>query len=355
MKNKLYSIQFLRFIAIIFVVYSHSYDRLQHYLHFSDDGFYARMAFLGRSGVDLFFVISGFIMAFITTESVRKDNFNFCLFMKKRCIRIVPMYWIVSFAVLCLLIFKPDFFYNTSTDFSHAIGSFLFFPVASPDNKFAPILGVGWTLNLEMYFYLVLALFICIFKSRYFIYSFVFITLCCIVGYIIGHRESNYLYANLTSSILFEFFFGIVVYKVYLLKRLEPKISLLLVFVCAAFLIFSSYKQWPDELRFIYWGVTYSLIMLSIISFEDVIKFPRVTLIIGDASYTLYPTHYFFIAGIYILLNRYNLLNTTNISILFLVLFCILITCILGVACYFLIEKRITDKLTNKFVKRQYV
>lgn len=337
--NKLYSIQFLRFIAIILVIYSHSYDRLQRYLHMSDDSIYAHMAFLGRSGVDLFFVISGFIMAYITTESVKKDNFNFNRFMKKRCIRIVPMYWIVSSVVLCLLIYKPDFFYNTSTDFLHTVGSFLFFPVASPDDKFAPVLGVGWTLNLEMYFYLVLALFILFFKRSYFMYSLLFIAICCTVGYIVGHRENNYLYASLTNPILFEFFFGLIAFDFFSKKKLKTKFSLLLLLTCIIFLVFSCYKQWPDELRFLYWGITYSLFLIAIISFEGKIKFPRVTLILGDASYTLYLTHYFFIAGIYILLNRSGLLDLNNVSISLLILFCILTTCIFGSVCYFLLKE----------------
>ncbi len=108
----------------------------------------------GVAGVDVFFVLSGFIMYLsVSHEAPRPADF-----MARRIARIVPLYWI---ATLCLAVLyldrlivavpKAPFYY---------ISSFLFIPQAVPGHpgEFYPLLSVGWTLNFEMFFYALLGL-----------------------------------------------------------------------------------------------------------------------------------------------------------------------------------------------------
>lgn len=109
----------------------------------------------GFSGVDIFFVISGFIMVYSTGG--RSGGARSALeFLAKRFVRIWPLY---AFGTGLYVLFLISIGWMTTEEYAKIALSLVFYPV-SP----APTLEVGWTLNIEMYFYLVFA--ICLFSDR---------------------------------------------------------------------------------------------------------------------------------------------------------------------------------------------
>lgn len=106
---------------------------------------------LGYVGVDLFFVISGFIMARLSFGAGRGLSAAMA-FAIARCGRIYPLYWAVSALLVALWLIRPDMVFSSSPDKPHLLKSFLLLPDTRP-----PLLVVGWTLVHEMYFYLVFA------------------------------------------------------------------------------------------------------------------------------------------------------------------------------------------------------
>ncbi|MCE0812477.1 acyltransferase [Buttiauxella sp. S04-F03] len=340
-KNKIDSIQFFRCIAIALVVYAHSFDRMERYSELSNYISFSDLAHFSRSGVDLFFIISGFIMSYITHNDVVSGKFSWRSFMYKRITRIVPMYWLVSLVVLVLLHSFPSIFYNTTTDIYHTLGSFFFVAIASPEGKFAPLLGVGWTLNLEMYFYLILALFIFFFKDKYIFRIFIFISLCASLGLLFKGRDELYIYSLITNPILLEFILGAFVYHLYKMNSRFLPDSLWYVLLAFSFIFisFTLFLQMPDDLRFLYWGVPYSILILCTLRIFEFYKFPKFFLIIGDASYSIYLTHYFIISGFYFILHRlgYDFMSNPFLVISTAMIFSILS----GYAAYKLIEIKI--------------
>jgi exopolysaccharide production protein ExoZ len=128
-KGLLFNLQFLRGFAALGVVFYHTDFHLAGDWH------------TDFSGVAVFFVISGFIMCFIT----RKDADGF---LAKRFLRIVPMYWLCTLIRFGLLSFSS---WSANPPLAADLPrSLLFVP-----SEELPILGVGWTLNFEVYFYLV--------------------------------------------------------------------------------------------------------------------------------------------------------------------------------------------------------
>jgi Predicted acyltransferases len=136
----LYGIQYLRAFAALAVVVFHAAER--NGLHFA----------IGAAGVDVFFVVSGFIMTAIGDRRPMTP----VAFMRDRLLRIAPSYWIVTgIMVFGALI---GLFPNLRLDLGHVLGSFLFVPVPSPNGGHLwPVLVQGWTLNYEMFFYLLFA------------------------------------------------------------------------------------------------------------------------------------------------------------------------------------------------------
>ncbi len=105
-------------------------------------------AFYGIAGVDLFFVLSGFVMVAIAGRNISADRF-----LWRRAVRIYPTYWLVSLLVLAIGWISPALV-NSSIQGSISIWrSFLLVP-----QETLPLLAVGWTLVHEMYFYLAFAL-----------------------------------------------------------------------------------------------------------------------------------------------------------------------------------------------------
>lgn len=221
----LYNIQFLRFIAAMLVVLYHSATQLP-----ANDSIFQAIfntgESLGFAGVDIFFVISGFIMAFTSSShSGPGDSFDFA---RRRLARIFSGYW--PFFVLAVVIFgyfRPEHFAD-----SNLLKSFFLWP--QPLNNI--LLEITWTLTYELYFYLLFSLLILFTnpRNRYGFILLAFALLLCfnLYRHFVAHSFSpdNIYYLTLwsqflTSPFLLEFFGGALVAWRVAKKPLGPALS----------------------------------------------------------------------------------------------------------------------------------
>ena len=108
----------------------------------------------GHGGVDLFFIISGFIMVYTT----RARPIGPGAFMLNRFTRIAPIYWLITLGVYAVALAAPSLLQATSSDPEQLVKSLLFIPFQKSNGLVQPVLFVGWTLNFEMFFYALFAL-----------------------------------------------------------------------------------------------------------------------------------------------------------------------------------------------------
>jgi exopolysaccharide production protein ExoZ len=149
MQQRLTQVQLLRAVAAFVVVASHL-AVIDH--KYSIDPVAPKWLEVGFSGVDLFFVISGFIMTVIT-EGSRRGPGPAAAFLMGRAGRIYPLYWVVTAALVLVWMYRPDMVFSADPAPPDFVTSFTLWP----DTR-VPLLAVGWTLVHEMYFYLVFAL-----------------------------------------------------------------------------------------------------------------------------------------------------------------------------------------------------
>ncbi len=160
------SIQILRALAALMVVFSHvqadSFDTANRAgQHFA--GFHMLPL---NAGVDLFFVISGFIMVYASRRLFGTPRAG-AQFMARRIARIVPLYWLATSLALILLGYEAARGKGAFPGVWEILASFGFIPFARPqDGLVQPVTGVGWTLNYEMFFYAVFALFVGLARTR---------------------------------------------------------------------------------------------------------------------------------------------------------------------------------------------
>lgn len=140
------NLQFLRGVAATMIVLIHLQVVLAPVL--------AAEAFAGslHAGVDIFFVISGFIMVYVTADRSETG----LRFLLGRVVRIVPVYWLFTTVFLLAALALPGLG-QIEDPLGRYLPSLLFLPGDEPP-RFMPLLYVGWTLNLEMYFYLLFAI-----------------------------------------------------------------------------------------------------------------------------------------------------------------------------------------------------
>jgi exopolysaccharide production protein ExoZ len=139
-------IQYLRALAALSVVWLHA----RYIIPSIADQLGA--PYYGGSGVDLFFVISGFIMVVNTSRNGVAPQKFFLL----RVIRVVPLYWLATLAAIACAAFEHSHVYPPVA----IVRSLLFIPYAPPTapHDVWPIVQNGWTLNYEMFFYALFAL-----------------------------------------------------------------------------------------------------------------------------------------------------------------------------------------------------
>lgn len=149
--DKLLMLQILRGIAASLVVLDHALLR-----HAGWNGYpaLAKIAaqYSGTLGVTIFFAISGYIMIHTAGDKFGQPGAARD-FLRKRIIRIVPLYWAATLLELALRLHKGGSF-----DLQQLLASLFFIPQPVPQGDYMrPLLGVGWTLNYEMFFYCIFA------------------------------------------------------------------------------------------------------------------------------------------------------------------------------------------------------
>ncbi|MEI8622584.1 acyltransferase [Pseudoalteromonas sp. B129b] len=130
------SIQYLRALAALMVLLTHTSFKLEN------NGSDLLSWFnIGGYGVDLFFIISGFIMCL----TVQDKKINFTTFMKQRVIRIIPLYWLMTSVALIIFFINPSLV-NSSGGVTSIISSYLLIPDGT---KY--LVNNGWTLSYEFF------------------------------------------------------------------------------------------------------------------------------------------------------------------------------------------------------------
>jgi peptidoglycan/LPS O-acetylase OafA/YrhL len=155
--SKLPHVQLLRAFAALCVVAFHAQNDASVVAARLGRAFTRSEAFPWLAGVDIFFVISGFIMVYASSRwfgSARAPR----VFLAHRIARIVPLYWATMIVYLAVVLLAPLLLNSEYLAPRFVIASFLFIPAARPDGLVQPLYSLGWTLNYEMFFYALFAI-----------------------------------------------------------------------------------------------------------------------------------------------------------------------------------------------------
>ena len=322
--NKIEIIQVLRFFAAFSVMM----------VHLPIIGF-------GIWGVDIFFVISGFIMMYVT-ENNQKN------FLIKRIIRIVPLYWILTLGVFSIAIFYPDLLNNTTANFEHLIKSLFFIPFDKNGSGHFPILFLGWTLNFEIIFYILFSISLIFSKKNKLILSSVFIVLFLLFNSFLS--DKYFISASYFDFIFFEFIFGMAAFVIW--KKFKNKIPLNLFnhLIFLLFLFLTTFiLNYFYTIRSISYGVPACILLIYFLFFLNDKRFPKIFVTLGDASYCIYLLHPYIVQSFYKIfeIGKHGLIIESFFTMIITIL-----VCLISILIYKLIELPINISLRKKFVKQ---
>jgi len=342
------SLQMLRGAAAVFVMLYHA---TRHYEN-KDLTFLSGFFQHGYLGVDIFFVLSGFV---IYSSSLKYfSSHDIKTYLAKRFIRIYVPYWIFLFLpLLFLFIFKPQFIQNAYAFSIDYVFKLIFLTFNHPE-----VSQITWTLSFEIYFYLLFIGFVLFKWYRYFI----FLLICVIIiNYVNPTIFGNGVVGKyMLSTLVLEFFFGIIIALIYKNKiSFNPKILLvfsLLLFVVFVFLHHQNIINiYTKSNRFLFLGFASFLLIYSLLKTEQLykIKIPNIFIKIGDSSYILYLIHSVLISFFnnqIILSNKFVVINQ-QISTILACLFIIFLSILLHEK----IESPVLNHLNDLFIKQKNV
>lgn len=269
----LHGIQYLRAFAALAVVAFHAAERTGQ--HFA----------IGAAGVDVFFVVSGFIMMVISDRRPTRPM----AFLRNRILRIAPSYWLVTGIMIAGA--AAGLFPNMQLDLAHILGSLFFIPVASPSTgHFWPVLVQGWTLNYEIFFYLLFALTLFFPPGRRLLLLTAVLVLLVMAGHLLPDRHS--VLGFYTAPLILEFAAGAALAKAWKHGRLpSPAVGLFLIALSLAG--FAAIHLMKLEFDALSCGPLAILLVFGMLAVEAGGKLPRLPVIgyLGDASYSIYLWH----------------------------------------------------------------
>jgi peptidoglycan/LPS O-acetylase OafA/YrhL len=300
-RPKLAWIQALRGIAVLLVVLTHA---RYYFLDTPTWPLAAELLTPGAMGVDLFFVISGFIMVYTTRRSAgtAQDAIDFLV---RRFARIWPLYALATLVFLTVnhqglgwLMYWPQW---------RALLLSLTFQPVDPNNPlyFSQSLPLGWTLNFEMYFYLLFGLCLLLRRWRWLaLAGWIGLTVLLLPAFkrdltldVLTNFRFSFTYLNLVSNpIILEFLAGVAIGWLYLqdwfvLRSRAVAGHLVLLALCgAAWYAWSGLGSFHGPTQ---WGAAAALMMLGLaLASKTIALAPPASLVwLGTISFSLYLTH----------------------------------------------------------------
>jgi exopolysaccharide production protein ExoZ len=245
----------------------------------------------GAAGVDIFFVISGFVMALSSRPLARTSSPGF-EFMKRRVERIAPLYWLFTTLRVVLLVVAPAVALHGLGSTWHVAASYLFIPSYSATHEALPVLSVGWTLNFEMLFYVLFAAALALRIPPLKLIAPMLIGLT--LTWAVFPRDSVAV-LDWGNPIILEFLFGMLLYEAWERRLRMPQAVAWITIAASSAALQTISWGWSSPLRPLVWGVPATMLLMALLSLEERLgnKAPRWMLEIGDASYSIYLTHTF--------------------------------------------------------------
>jgi peptidoglycan/LPS O-acetylase OafA/YrhL len=185
MQQKLSNLQIARAVASTSVVYFHI----------------RRSPVFGSFGVDIFFVLSGFVIAMVVERGESAATFA-----ANRISRIVPLYWLLTLGVFAVGSFSPSMLHSTTANAEQLVKSITFIPFFRANGDLYPLLGVGWSLNYEMFFYGCVLVAIVSQRRRWMLITTVLMMAAYLgLGILLDNRVTNEFFGTVRLA---EFLFG---------------------------------------------------------------------------------------------------------------------------------------------------
>ncbi len=280
------SIQVLRALAAWAVV-AHHVGQFNPGLA-QDSRLIAFFSTYGALGVDLFFIISGFVIH-VSTATKNVTPFEF---LRRRIQRIVPPYWVLTGVVVLMLTLDKGVVPFTQFNVGFLVESLLFIPAYNPSGVgMFPLLTVGWTLNYEMMFYLVYGL--SLFLAKPIRLPFVFTVIFSI--WLFGHwliasgSQNNFIFYG--NEVILEFLLGVLLaigYRRGWFNGIGMPVAAVL--ASLGFWLIGHFDA-SGAHAFVTAGLPFSLIVVALLSQDAFFARLRVMLHLGEISYSTYLCH----------------------------------------------------------------
>lgn len=280
------SLQIGRGLAALSVVLFHLNNSVWGIGKYFPDPFSRALSF-GNSGVQFFFVLSGFIIYLVHADDTGVPG-QFRRFAFKRFVRVYPTYWVVLLAVSAALFLDSALGTQDERGMSRLLASALLIPYPQD-----PIVSVAWTLEHEVLFYAVFS--ISILNARIGKTVLVLWQAACLGNTLFGSSEFPYRVIFSANNLLFSFGLAMA----FLFKNWNcPKPGLVAVMGTLSFLGVGLHEVYasaplPQDAYILAFGASSAVAILGACNYERLhgLRAPRVLDAIGDASYSIYLTH----------------------------------------------------------------
>lgn len=332
----LLSLQYARAVAALLVVYAH----LSGFALFGTLG----LPEFGGMGVDLFFVISGFVM----WESAQKHAAG--QFVLRRIARIVPAYWFYTSLLVGIALVAPSLAPKVSFDGWALAGSYFFIPYTNDRGLQNPILLQGWTLNYEAFFYGVFAVAL-LWEQRRQRFAFVSIVLLCLCICGVVFKPEGAATTMATSPMLLEFLLGMGISVLLRGWRPSQPMSVALAVAGGVALAIIEIAVKPAAWRALQFGLPAAFLLVGLIGLEPAWRRrPFAPLLrVGDASYSLYLCHPFVLSAAAVAVRPLSpFLDATLVAIVFAGA-ALLGSCAVALLSFHGLEKPLARRLVARF------
>lgn len=296
------NVQALRALAALLVLAFHTYAIEGKY--FGGHAVPKVLGTFGTCGVDLFFIISGFVMTTVTRGQFGSGS-GAASFLVRRVARIYPIYWFYCLIVLAVMLVMPQWVNASNGHHADILYSLLLLPPSDT----LPLLLQGWTLTYEMFFYFVFAGMMAFIAERVLPLALIGWALAtCVLAYWLASSQQHVLTSpmlNLAGNpLVLEFVAGCFCGLLWPLirKAWAPVILIVGIFALAISVKLGeqvgldTVVQW----RFAYFGIPAFFIVLGAVGLEAhaYLHAPRPFCRLGDASYSLYLSHVLVISAV---------------------------------------------------------